>query len=120
MIDMEGGHASLFVTPSGHSLLIDVGNAGGRDTDRIMEAIADAGLQQIDYLVLTHYHADHVGGLKERSSSGRSDTLPKPCWCDAWRRAPSGVNGVSVRLADRRSGRFASRRRRWPATFPGH
>ena len=59
VIDMEGGHASLFVTPSGQSLLIDAANAGGRDTGRIMEAIADAGSKQIDYLESrTHYRPE--------------------------------------------------------------
>src|SRR5215212_10052502 len=64
-IDTEGGQATLFVAPTGESLLVDTGNPGGRDTDRIMLAIADAGVKQIDHLVLTHYHGDHVGGLAE-------------------------------------------------------
>jgi competence protein ComEC len=64
-IDTEGGQATLFVAPSGESLLVDVGNPGGRDTDRIMLALEDAGVKQIDHLVLTHYHGDHVGGLAE-------------------------------------------------------
>ena len=64
-VDTEGGQATLFVTPSGESLLVDVGNPGGRDTDRLMLAIEDAAVKQIDHLVLTHYHGDHVGGLAE-------------------------------------------------------
>jgi competence protein ComEC len=64
-IDTEGGQATLFVAPSGETLLVDVGNPGGRDTDRIMLALEDAGVKQIDHLVLTHYHGDHVGGLAE-------------------------------------------------------
>ena len=64
-IDTEGGQATLFVSPSGESLLVDTGNPGGRDTDRIMLAVQDAGVKQIDHLVLTHYHNDHVGGLAE-------------------------------------------------------
>ena len=64
-IDTEGGQSTLFVAPSGETLLVDVGNPGGRDTDRIMLAIEDAGVKQIDHLVLTHYHGDHVGGLAE-------------------------------------------------------
>jgi competence protein ComEC len=64
-VDTEGGQATLFVTPSGESLLVDVGNPGGRDTDRLMLALDDAGVKQIDHLVLTHYHGDHVGGLAE-------------------------------------------------------
>ncbi len=65
VVDTEGGKATLFVSPSGESLLIDTGNPGGRDTDRIMAAIAEARLTQIDYVLLTHYHVDHVGGLQE-------------------------------------------------------
>ena len=65
VIDTEGGHAVLYVSPSGESLLEDTGNPGGRDTDRIMAAIDAAGVKQIDHLILTHYHVDHVGGLAE-------------------------------------------------------
>ena len=65
VIDTEGGKATLFVTPTGESLLMDSGNPGGRDTDRIMAALADAGVSRIDYLLTTHYHVDHVGGLQE-------------------------------------------------------
>ena len=63
VVDTEGGKAALFVSPTGESLLIDSGNPGGRDTDRIMAALADAGCQPIDYLLTTHYHVDHVGGM---------------------------------------------------------
>lgn len=65
MPDVEGGGAKLFVTPSGQSVLIDTGNPGGRDTDRIMAVVNTAGLTQLDYVLLTHYHGDHIGGLQE-------------------------------------------------------
>lgn len=65
VIDTEGGHAVLYVSPTGESLLEDTGNPGTRDPDRIMEAIHAAGVTQIDHLILTHYHVDHVGGLAE-------------------------------------------------------
>jgi competence protein ComEC len=71
VIDVEGGNATLFVSPSGESLLIDTGNAGAaavRDAGRIMDAIKDAGLQQIDHLIITHWHGDHFGGLAELAS----------------------------------------------------
>src|SRR5829696_3478233 len=67
-IDVEGGNAQLWLSPSGESMLIDTGNAGAaavRDADRIMAAARAAGVTQIDHLITTHYHADHVGGLPE-------------------------------------------------------
>ena len=69
VIDVEGGNATLFVTPTGESLLIDTGNGGAvaapRDAGRIMEAAKEAGLTQIDHLIITHWHGDHFGGLVE-------------------------------------------------------
>ncbi len=68
VIDVEGGNATLFVAPSGQSLLIDTGNGGAgaiRDADRIIAAIKDAGVTQIDHLITTHYHGDHFGGMAE-------------------------------------------------------
>ena len=65
VIDTEGGKATLYVAPGGQTVLVDSGNPGGRDTDRIMAALSDAAATKIDYLVSTHYHVDHVGGLQE-------------------------------------------------------
>lgn len=67
VVDVEGGKAALFVTPAGESVLVDSGWPGfeGRDPDRIMAAIRDAGVTRIDYMLSTHYHVDHVGGLQE-------------------------------------------------------
>jgi beta-lactamase superfamily II metal-dependent hydrolase len=67
VVDVEGGNATLFVTPSGESVLIDTGNANGavRDAGRIMDAVRDAGLRQIDHVIITHWHGDHFGGLAE-------------------------------------------------------
>jgi competence protein ComEC len=65
VVDTEGGKAALWISPTGQSLLIDSGNPGARDVDRIMAAVNDAGLTQIDYLLLTHYHVDHIGGMQE-------------------------------------------------------
>lgn len=64
-IDTEGGQATLFVSPTGQTALVDTGNQGERDPKRIMQVITAAGLKQIDYLVITHYHSDHIGGFLE-------------------------------------------------------
>ncbi|MSP93954.1 MAG: MBL fold metallo-hydrolase [Alphaproteobacteria bacterium] len=69
VIDVEGGNATLFVPPSGESVLMDTGNvapaAAKRDADRIMQAVKDAGLTRIDHLITTHWHGDHFGGMAE-------------------------------------------------------
>jgi competence protein ComEC len=77
-IDVEGGQSTLLVTPAGESLLIDAGWAGNgapgakagdpsksRDANRIVAAARDAGIKEIDYALLTHFHPDHDGGFPE-------------------------------------------------------
>jgi competence protein ComEC len=81
-IDVEGGQSTLLVTPDKQSYLIDTGWAGGtqpssnpepgdpakaRDANRIVAAARDAGVKQIDYLMITHFHPDHDGGVVELS-----------------------------------------------------
>jgi competence protein ComEC len=62
-IDTEGGQSTLFVSPTGESLLVDAGNAGDRDLGRIVDTIKAGGVKQIDHMWTTHYHGDHVGSL---------------------------------------------------------
>ncbi len=77
-IDVEGGQSTLIVTPSGTSLLVDAGfasdgkfsstpgdPASARDAQRIVAAMRDAGIKQLDNLLVTHFHADHDGGVPE-------------------------------------------------------
>src|SRR6201993_4609448 len=66
-IDVEGGQSTLFVTPTGQSLLIDTGWPGnnGRDADRIAAAAKDAKVSKIDFVLITHFHDDHVGGAPQ-------------------------------------------------------
>ena len=65
-IDSEGGGSTLIVTPEGESILVDTGNPGGRDPQRIQQVATQvAGLKRIDHVVITHFHADHFGGLAE-------------------------------------------------------
>src|SRR5215470_19363048 len=66
-IDVEGGAATLIVTPAGESILVDAGWPGfdGRDAKRIEKAMKEAGVTAIDHLIVTHYHVDHFGGVPE-------------------------------------------------------
>ncbi|HET8548769.1 MAG TPA: MBL fold metallo-hydrolase [Bryobacteraceae bacterium] len=66
-VDVEGGQATLIVSPDRQSILVDTGWPGfeGRDASRIHAAAKDAGVKRIDYLVTTHYHTDHVGGIQQ-------------------------------------------------------
>jgi beta-lactamase superfamily II metal-dependent hydrolase len=70
VIDVEGGDATLFVAPSGESLLMDTGSGGpdSRDVNRILDAVKDAGLTHLDNLLTTHWHGDHFGGMAELAS----------------------------------------------------
>lgn len=80
-IDVEGGQSTLIKTPAGEAFLIDAGFPGdgtfaskpadpteARDAQRILAAAHDAHVQRIDYLLVTHFHADHVGGVVELSN----------------------------------------------------
>ena len=64
-LDMEGGGGTLIVSPSGESMVVDAGNPGVRDAERIVAAAKEAGLEQIDYFLASHYHPDHYGGVAE-------------------------------------------------------
>ena len=66
-VDVEGGQATLIVAPSGESMLIDTGSPGfdGRDANRIVAAAKAANVSRIDYLIITHHHSDHVGGVAQ-------------------------------------------------------
>jgi beta-lactamase superfamily II metal-dependent hydrolase len=67
-IDTEGGAATLIVTPARESVLIDCGNPGARDAERIHQtATKQAGLEAIDHLIVTHWHTDHYGGVERLS-----------------------------------------------------
>jgi len=83
-IDVEGGQSTLIVTPTGQSMLVDAGFTGnnfgdktnrGRDANRILAAVRDAGLKQIDYLLITHFHEDHNGGVVDVAAKIPIDTF---------------------------------------------
>ena len=93
-VDVEGGAATLIVSPSGESLLIDSGwEVGDRDAKRIFAAAQQAGLKRIDYFVLSHFHADHAGGIQALAKTipigrcfDRGDFIepPNQKWRDAY------------------------------------
>src|SRR5262249_9188128 len=88
-IDVEGGQATLFVSPSGESMMVDAGWAGfnNRDAERIAAAAKSAGVKKIDYMVVTHYHADHVGGIPQLA-----EKLPIRTFVDHGPNVESGKN----------------------------
>src|SRR6185295_2918127 len=103
-IDVEGGAATLIVSPSGQSMLIDTGwEVDDRDARRIYAAAQQAGLKKIDHLVISHYHADHVGGLAALSKMipidrfySRGDEI-EPAnqqWLDSYRTAAAGKRTI--------------------------
>ncbi len=76
-IDVEGGQSTLIVDPQAKSLLIDTGwdDFNGRDADRIVAAAKSAGIDHIDDLLITHYHADHAGGVPQLAARMRIDAF---------------------------------------------
>jgi len=76
-IDVEGGQATLFLSPSAQSLLIDTGWPGfkGRDAERIVAAAKDRGVSKLDYVLITHFHRDHVGGITQLAAKMPIGTL---------------------------------------------
>jgi beta-lactamase superfamily II metal-dependent hydrolase len=103
-VDVEGGAATLIVSPSGESFLIDTGwTVGDRDAKRIYAAAQLAGLKKIDYLLISHFHADHVGGLASFSKMmpigkfyDHGDTIEKENqqWLDSYTAASAGKRTI--------------------------
>src|SRR5437762_1569026 len=103
-IDVEGGAATLIISPSGESMLIDTGwEVDDRDAKRIYAAAQQAGLKKIDHLVISHYHGDHVGGLAALSKLipidrfyGRGDEIEpvNQKWLDSYRTAAAGKRTI--------------------------
>ena len=107
-IDVEGGAATLIVTPGGQSLLIDTGFPGDRDSGRIAHvALEIAGLKQIDHCVITHWHRDHVGGvptlaklipIKNYYDHGLPQTIAPDMQAEFIEAYKQTTNGASVTL----------------------
>jgi competence protein ComEC len=113
-VDVEGGQATLIVTPNKESILVDTGWPGfnGRDADRIKAAAKSAGVKQIDYLILTHYHRDHAGGVSQlverlpvrtfvdHGPNGEDSTNGKESLA-AWEKALATGKRLSVKAGDK-------------------
>src|SRR4051812_30535741 len=115
-IDTEGGQSTLFVGPTGESLLVDAGNAGDRDLGRIVETLKSAGVKQIDHMWTTHYHGDHTGSLLalakefpimhfyDHGKPNASDRIVSPTFLTAYEELSGGKRmvvkpGDKVRMA---------------------
>jgi competence protein ComEC len=111
-IDVEGGAATLIVTPAGESILVDAGWPEDRDADRICKALGDAGLKQVDHYITTHWHLDHWGAIGRVAArlpvkryyghvfpeSPQVDIVPE--MKDAWMRVSEGKR-VWVKAGDK-------------------
>ncbi len=112
-VDVEGGQATLFVTPAGQSLLIDTGweyNAY-RDANRIVAAAKLAKIKKIDYVLITHYHQDHVGGVPQLAAKmpigtfidhgpNREDTAAMNHLYSEYQKAIAGKNHIVAKPGD--------------------
>jgi competence protein ComEC len=115
-IDTEGGQSTLFVGPTGESLLVDTGNAGDRDLGRIADTLKMAGVTRIDHLWTTHYHGDHVGALLalarqlpvmrfyDHGTPNPNDRIVAPAFLEAYEEVSRGkrtvvMPGDKVRMA---------------------
>lgn len=92
-IDVDGGQATLFVSDKGETLLVDAGWAGheNRDARKILAAAKDAGASRIDWMLTTHYHADHVGGVAQLAG-----TMPIRTYLDHGENAETSANSVKT------------------------
>jgi beta-lactamase superfamily II metal-dependent hydrolase len=92
-IDVEGGQSTLFVSPSGQSMLVDTGWAdfNGRDADRIVAVAKVAGVSRLDYVVITHFHMDHVGGVPQLA-----ERIPIATYVDHGRRVDTDPQAVGL------------------------
>src|ERR1700730_17186287 len=99
------GVATLIVSLSGEPMLYSTGYpVGDRDAKRIYAATQQAGLKKIDYVVISHYHPDHAGGLPALSKMiplgqlfGRSNTELEPAnqqWLDNFNTATAAKRTV--------------------------
>lgn len=97
-VDVEGGQATLIITPNKQAVLVDAGWPGmnKRDASRIAKAAKHAGVKEIDYLVMTHYHVDHAGGIPDLA-----ETIPVKTFVD------HGPNNETDKLAREISDRYA-------------
>lgn len=96
-VDVEGGQATLFVTSDKHSLLVDTGWPGnnGRDADRIIAATKLAGINRIDYVLLTHYHDDHSGGVPQLV-----ERIPVGTFLDHGENIDTKPGGATIKIWD--------------------
>jgi beta-lactamase superfamily II metal-dependent hydrolase len=64
VINVGQGDSFLIVSPSGKKVLIDAGNTG-RGAGFVLPYLQSQNISSIDYIVATHFHSDHIGGLDE-------------------------------------------------------
>ena len=63
-INVGQGDATLIISPTGKRVLIDAGNTG-MGTNVVRPYLSSLSITYLDFVVCSHYHADHLGGLDE-------------------------------------------------------
>jgi len=63
-LDVGQGDATLIVSPTGQTMLVDAGY-NGKGEDEVLPFLSNLNMTSLDYIVATHYHADHIGGIDE-------------------------------------------------------
>ena len=121
----RAGRPRSCVSPGGESMLVDTGWGGfnRRDAERIAAAAKKAGVKRIDYLVITHFHTDHVGRRRAACREAADPQFRRP-WDERGDGQAGGDPVQVLRRAARQgqahpgeAGRHHSRSRTWTCAW---
>ncbi|MCK4404055.1 MAG: MBL fold metallo-hydrolase [candidate division Zixibacteria bacterium] len=82
-IDVGQGDATLIVSPTNKTVLIDAGDAN-KGYDEVFPFLDSLGITSLDYIIATHYHEDHIGGIDEVINSIGLDSIKECVYDRGW------------------------------------